>query len=229
MPSPNRPQVLLFDVNETLLDLSPLRQAINQEFGFEFAFTQWFGLLLQYSLVETVTGSYHDFRELGGAALTMLAQALGQPARPAARQHELLAVLAELPPHPDVSPGLEALRQAGFRLATLTNSPGATLQKQLAHAGLAHFFEQALSIDEGQRYKPHPATYHTACQRLGIAPADTLLVAAHGWDVAGALRAGLAAAFVARPGQAEFPLGPPPTYTAPTLVDLAHQLAAGTL
>jgi len=227
MPSPNRPQVLLFDVNETLLDLRPLRQAINQEFNSEFAFTQWFGLLLQYSLVETVTDSYHDFRELGGAALAMLAQALGQPARPAARQQELLALLAELPPHPDVPPGLEALRQAGFRLATLTNSPGATLHKQLAHAGLVRFFEQALSIDEGQRYKPHPATYHTACRRLGVAPAATLLVAAHGWDVAGALRAGLAAAFVARSGQAEFPLGPPPTYTAPTLVDLARQLAAG--
>jgi len=227
MPNPTRPELLLFDVNETLLDLSKPRQAINQEFGAESAFTQWFGLLLQYSLVETVTGTYHDFGQIGGAALTMLAQALGQPARPAARQHELLALLTELPPHPDVRPGLEALRQAGFRLATLTNSPGPTLRQQLAYAGLGDLFEQALSIDEQQRYKPHPATYHAACQRLGVAPAATLLVASHGWDVAGALRAGLAAAFIARPGQAVYPLAEAPTYTAPTLVALARQLAGG--
>jgi len=88
-------------------------------------------------------------------------------------------------------------------------------------------FEQALSIDEQRRYKPHPATYHAACQRLGVAPAATLLVAAHGWDVAGALRAGLAAAFIARPSQAVYPLAEAPTYTAPALVALAQQLAGG--
>ena len=226
MPSPTRPELLLFDVNETLLDLSKLRRAINEEFSSEAAFTQWFGLLLQYSLVETVTDSYHDFKQLGDAALTMLAQTLGQPARPAARRQALLALLTELPPHPDVQPGLAALREAGFRLATLTNSPDATQQKQLAYAGLTELFEQTLSVDEVRRYKPHPAPYRAACQRLGVAPAATLLVAAHGWDVAGALRAGLPAAFVARPGQAAYPLAAP-THTAPTLLALARQLAGG--
>ena len=224
MPSPTRPELLLFDVNETLLDLSKLRQAINQEFASEFAFKQWFGLLLQYSLVDTVTGAYHDFGQIGDAALLMLSQALGQAAPALARRQELLALLAELPPHPDVVPGLAALRRAGYRLATLTNSPPATQRRQLAYAGLSEFFEQQLSIDAGQRYKPHPATYQAACQQLGVAPAAALLVAAHGWDVAGALRAGLGAAFVARPGQAAYPLAPAPTYTAATLEALAAQL-----
>ena len=218
------PHLLLFDVNETLLDLSKLKQAINEEFASEDAFRQWFALLLHYSLVDTTTGAYHDFGQLGGAALDMLAQSLAQPPRPEKRKHELLALLTELPPHPDIVPGLTALREAGFRLSALTNSPAATLRRQMAYAGLTDFFEQLLSIDAVRRYKPHPDTYYYACQTLGVAPAETVLVAAHGWDVAGAQLAGLQGAFLARPGQPQYPLAPAPTYAGPTLEAVAKQL-----
>ena len=219
------PKLLLFDVNETLLDPSKLKQAINEEFASENAFRQWFALLLHYSLVDTTTGAYHDFGQLGAAALDMLAQTLAQPPRPEKRKQELLALLAELPPHPDIVPGLTALREAGFRLGTLTNSPAATLRRQMSYAGLTDFFEQLLSIDAVRRYKPHPDTYHYACQTLGAAPAETVLVAAHGWDVAGAQLAGLQAAFLARPGQPQYPLAPAPTYAGPTLMAVVKQLA----
>ncbi|MBC6609808.1 haloacid dehalogenase type II [Hymenobacter sp. BT507] len=225
MPTPPaRPKLLLFDVNETLLDMSKLQQGINQEFAYDFAFKQWFSLLLQYSLVDTVTAAYHDFKQIGDAALDMLAQSLGQPVRPAARKQELLTLIAELPPHPDVVEGLTLLQQAGFRMVTLTNSPGPTLRKQIDYADLTSFFEQLLSIDDVKRYKPHPDTYLTACRQLEIAPADALLVAAHGWDTGGALRAGLQAAFLARAGQATYPLAPAPTYTGATLPAIARQL-----
>ena len=221
---PSRPKSLLFDVNETLLDLSKLKQAINEEFAAEQAFQQWFALLLHYSLVDTTTGAYHDFGQLGAAALDMLAQTLAQPPRPAKRKQALLALLAELPPYPDIVPGLTALRAAGFRLGTLTNSPAATLRRQMAYAGLTGFFEQLLSIDAVRRYKPHPDTYRYACRMLGAAPAETVLVAAHGWDVAGAQLAGLQGAFLARSGQPQYPLAPAPTYVGPTLEVVARQL-----
>lgn len=220
----NRPQLLIFDVNETMLDLSKLQQAVNQEFKSETAFKQWFALLLQYSLVDTVTGNYHNFGQIGDAALDMLAQALGQPARPAARKKEILTLITELPPHPDIIPGLTALQKAGFRMVTLTNSPDATVQKQMAYAGLTGFFEQLLSIDTFRRYKPHPETYHGTCKQLKVAPAQAMLVAAHGWDTAGAQLAGLQAAFIARPGQQVYPLAPAPTLNGPTLPDIARQL-----
>ena len=220
----NRPKLLIFDVNETLLDLSKLQQAINQEFHAETAFKQWFALLLQYSLVDTVTGNYHHFGQIGDAAFDMLAQALGQPARPPARKKELLTLISELPSHPDIIPGLTALQQAGFRMVTLTNSPDTTVQKQMAYAGLTGFFEKLLSIDSLKRYKPHPDTYHSTCARLKVLPAQTMLVAAHGWDTAGAQLAGLQAAFIARPGQQIYPLAPAPTLTGPNLSDIARQL-----
>lgn len=87
-----------------MLDLGKLQRAVNREFTSETAFKQWFSLLLHYSLVDTATGNYHPFGQIGDAALDMLAQALGEPARPAARKKELLALLTELPPPPTSFP-----------------------------------------------------------------------------------------------------------------------------
>ncbi|WP_345238085.1 haloacid dehalogenase type II [Hymenobacter saemangeumensis] len=220
----SRPKLLVFDVNETLLDLRKLQQAINAEFQSESAFKQWFSFLLQYSLVDTVTQEYHDFASIGEGALDMVAQALGQPVRPTARKKELLQLVSELPAHPDVAPALTALKEAGFRMVTLTNSGGSTVKKQMAYAGLTDFFEQLRSVEDVKRYKPHPDTYLTTCRQLKVEPKEALLVAAHGWDVAGALRAGLQAAFISRPGQAQYPLAPRPTHEAATLEALARQL-----
>ena len=222
--STTRPAVIFFDVNETLLDMSPLKQAVNAAFGSPAAFSQWFGLLLQHSLVATVTDEYFNFGTLADAALDMTAHMLRAQPLTHTEKHALTSLLTQLPAHPDVPAGLDQLRAAGYRLVALTNSPPATLAAQLRQAGLAHYFEQALSVEAVRRYKPHPDTYRYALGQLGVAPAQAMLVAAHGWDVAGALHAGLLAGFVARPGQTLYPLAPPPTCQAPTLAGLAALL-----
>lgn len=228
IPTPlpfRRPQVILFDVNETLLDMRPLKLAVNAAFGNPAAFNQWFGLLLQYSLVATVTDSYFNFGTIADAALDMTANMLQKQALTLAEKHDLTALLTQLPPHADVPDGLRQLRTAGYRLVAFTNSPPATLAQQLRYAGLSDYFEQQLSIEAVGRYKPHPATYHYAARQAGVAPAEALLVAAHGWDVAGALHAGLSAGFLARPGQTLYPLASPPTCQFSTLPELAQLLA----
>lgn len=224
-PSRRRPQALLFDVNETLLDMRPLKLAVNAAIGNQAAYNQWFGLLLQYSLVATVTDRYFAFGTIGDAALDMAARMLEEKPLTHAEKHDLLALLTQLPPHPDVPEGLGQLRAAGYRLVAFSNSAPAALAEQLRHAGLAGYFEQQMSVDAVRRYKPHPDAYRWATAQAGVDPAAALLVAAHGWDVAGALHAGLEAAFLARPGQTLYPLAPPPTYQAPTLTELARQLA----
>jgi 2-haloacid dehalogenase len=224
-PRATRPhRVLLFDVNETLLDMSPLKRAIGKAFGSPHAFRQWFGLLLQYSLVDTVTGQYHDFGTIGEAALDMTANMLEQKCLKPVHKQRLMGLLKELPPHKDVPKALKLLQDAGYSLIAFTNSPRQVLDAQLAYAGIISYFEQGLSVEMVRRYKPDGYTYRAAVQHLGVAPNEALLVAAHGWDVAGAQRAGLAAAFVARPGQTLYPLAPLPTYQGATLLDVARQL-----
>ena len=223
LPLPN-PQVIIFDVNETLLDMSPLKTAVNAAFGSPAAFNQWFGLLLQHSLVATVTDHYFNFGTLADAALDMTAHMLQAQPLSQAEKHNLTSLLRQLPAHADVPAGLTQLRDAGYRLVAFSNSPPSTLATQLRFAGLTEYFEQILSVDVVRRYKPHPDTYRFATGQVGVPPAQAMLVAAHGWDVAGALYAGLQAGFLERPGQTLYPLAPPPTCQAPTLTALAAQL-----
>ncbi|WP_299759063.1 haloacid dehalogenase type II [uncultured Pontibacter sp.] len=221
--SKGRPTVLLFDVNETLLDLSAMQKAVNHTFGNELAFKLWFSYLLTYALVENSTGTYHDFSEVGKAAMQMVTKVIGKDV-PQEKQQELVGMVKETQPHPDVIPGLKKLKEAGFRLATLTNSPAKSSIPHLEQVGLKSYFEETFSVDSVEKFKPHGSPYQYAADQLGVAIGDVMMVAAHGWDMAGALRGGLRAAFISRPGQALYPLAPEPELTAPNLLELADML-----
>ncbi|GAB3823400.1 haloacid dehalogenase type II [Pontibacter rugosus] len=221
--SNGRPAVLLFDVNETLLDLSDMQQAVNKTFDNELAFHLWFALLLEYALVENVTDQYHTFSEVGQAVMKMTAEKIGQNV-PEAKLKELVEMVNKTQPHPDVIPGLKKLKEAGFRLATLTNSPAKSSIPHLESVGLADYFEETFSVDSVKKFKPASSPYQYAADQLGIKLDNVMMVAAHGWDMAGALRAGTRAAFISRPGQALYPLAPKPELIAPTISDLADEL-----
>ncbi|HET8632072.1 MAG TPA: haloacid dehalogenase type II [Thermomicrobiales bacterium] len=218
-------RVLIFDVNETLLDLRGLDPHFAAIFGDAAARREWFQQLLQSALVATVTGAYSDFGTLGMAALAMTAARRGVTVGDDERRR-IGEGMRHLPPHPEVRTNLERLRDAGLRLASLTNSTAEVGEAQLANAGLRDLFEQALSADAVRRLKPAPEPYRLAAERLGVAIGQVRLVAAHAWDVAGALRAGCAAAFVARPGQVLDPLAPRPDVVGADLRAVADGILA---
>ncbi|SFQ36276.1 haloacid dehalogenase type II [Hymenobacter arizonensis] len=223
-PQPGQLKVLFFDVNETLLDMSKLKKAVVTAFGDKSAFRQWFGLLLQYLLVDTVTERYHEFGVIANAALDMTAAKLETKPLKAVQKQKILALMTQLPAHPDVAQGLEMLREAGYRLVAFTNSTKFVLDQQLQYAGIMGYFEQGLSVDVLRRYKPQRSTYHEVARHLGVMPEQAALIAAHGWDIAGAQAAGLFTGFIARPGQELYPLAGPPTYHGKTLVEVARQM-----
>ncbi len=217
------PRVLVFDVNETLLDLAALDPAFERVFGEAAARGAWFAEMLRSAFVATLTDRYADFGTLGAASLEKTALRRGLTLSEADRAH-LLGGLRRLPPHPEVPESLERLRDAGLRLAALTNSTQEVADAQLTHAGLHGFFEQVLSVDAARRLKPHPAVYRMAAARLGVVPPQMRLVAAHDWDVTGAMRAGCAGAFVARPGMLLGPLDEHPDVVGPDLRAVAEQI-----
>ncbi len=114
--------------------------------------------------------------------------------------------MQELPPHPEVKENLGRLREAGIRLGALTNSTQQVADAQIDNSGLRECFDQVLSADTVRRLKPAPEPYRMAAENLGVEVGQVRLVAAHAWDVAGAMQAGCSAAFVARPGMALNPL-----------------------
>src|SRR6266508_2652452 len=136
----------------------------------------------------------------------------------------ILGTMQHLPPHPEVPAALERLRDAGLRVAALTNSTAAVATAQLTNAGLAPLFERILSADAARRLKPAREAYETAAAELGVGVGETRLVAAHAWDIAGALRTGVAAAFVARPGMVLDPLVEPPDIVGADLTEVADRI-----
>lgn len=221
----NRPAVLLFDVNETLLDLRPLRERIESVLLDAEGAILWFTTMLQYSLVMTVGEKYAPFPDIGVATLKMLAKNR-EVVLSDADARRALEPMSSLSPYPDVRPALERLRGAGFRLAALTNSSQSGVKAQLEHAGLADCFERQLSVETVGKYKPHLAVYRWAAAEMRAEPGMCMLVAAHGWDVAGAAWAGLRSAFVERGGQQMFPLAAPPDIVAADLEGVADALLA---
>lgn len=213
-------KAILFDVNETLLNIHAVEPELQRILGKKTSVREWFLEVLQHTLVMNEAKEYRPLGEIAEAVLQMSANSQGVQIGP----DDLAAVrkkLTSLPPYADVSVALQRLKESGWRLATLTNSSADSQKQQLDTAGLTGYFEKTLSVDVVRRYKPAIETYQAAAAELGVETRELLLVAAHGWDVFGAMRAGCRAAFVARPGKAVFPLGPEPELTADNLIDVA--------
>jgi 2-haloacid dehalogenase len=218
-----RRRILVFDVNETLLDINALAPHFARAFGDAQVLREWFSTLLLYSNVASLAGPYSDFGTIAGAAIDMVAASRGRQLSPEDRDR-ILSGTRSLPAHADVRPGLERMQKEGFRLVTLTNSSPAAVEQQLKNARLTDLFERSFSVDAVKRFKPAPDPYRHVANEMGVGVGDLRMVAAHAWDVVGALQAGCVAAFVARPGKVLYPLGPKPDIVGPDCHAIAEQI-----
>ncbi len=202
-------RTLVFDVNETLLDLQVLDPTFERLFGDAAVRRQWFGLVLRNAMTLTMTGAYQDFITVGASSLDMIADqhrvTIAQADRDSVRQ-----TMGNLPPHGDVLPNLRRLQKAGFRMAALTNSPPAAANQQLANAGIAPLLDEIMTVEPVGAFKPAREVYEMAAATLGIATNEIRMVAAHDWDIAGAMAAGCAGSLLLRPGMVANPLYPAP-------------------
>jgi 2-haloacid dehalogenase len=221
-----RPTVLVFDVNETLLDLESMRPLFERVFGDGRVLREWFGQLILYSMTVTLSDLYEDFFSLGQGLFEMVGAIHDVRVGPADLE-ALREGMLTMPAHPDVMPGLRMLKDAGFRMATLTNSPPSRNGKSpLENAGLAGFFERRFSVDTARAYKPAQVLYHKAAQDLEVSPSACCMIAAHVWDTIGAQSAGFAAGLLTRLGNAPLlvPGLPQPNFVAPNLPALAAEM-----
>ncbi|QUS35562.1 haloacid dehalogenase type II [Falsirhodobacter algicola] len=225
MPDPRPISTLVFDVNETLLDLTTVEPLFQRVFGNADVMREWFAELILYSQALTLSGRHTPFGALAGGVLRMTASNKGVQVSDEDVK-ELSTRIGGMPAYADVKPGLVALRDAGFRLVTLTNSAPSPSPTPLEKAGISDLFDRHFSVADVSKYKPHPATYQMVADELGIELSDICMVACHLWDTIGAQSAGCMGAFIARPHNSVLIADdvPQPDIIASDLGDLAAQL-----
>jgi 2-haloacid dehalogenase len=194
---------VVFDAMGTLFDLAPLRERLGAH-----ATEAWFERILHSAAVLTMLGDFVPFRELARTTLATTSAKLELDVD----QEDVLAQLQQLPPMPDARAALERADRA----FVLTNGGREGGENLLENAGLDDLVERVFGVDEVKAYKPDPRPYRLVLDELG----EATLVAAHAWDVVGAVRAGLRGVWVSRDERAwPFPDEVAPHATAPGLVE----------
>ncbi len=220
------PPVIVFDVNETLLDLGVLDELFERHLGNAGLRPLWFTQVINTAITATMIGApYQHFGEVGAAALRMIAARNNVTLTDEAFT-EIPARMLSLPPHPDVPGGIRLLRDAGFQITALTNSPLAAARAQLEAGGLIDMFDRVMSVEAVGVFKPDVRVYQMAAKELGVETSDMLMVAAHDWDIAGAMAAGCGGAFVTRPGQVTNPYYDKPDIIGKDIKEVAELIIA---
>jgi 2-haloacid dehalogenase len=217
--------LIVFDVNETLLDLETMEPTFERIFGEKGVMRLWFANFILYSAALTVAGSYVPFTDIGSAVMKMMAGARGIKIDDGDRK-ELTNRFSTMPPHPEVPGALRKLRNAGFRLFTLTDNLLEVQTRQLEHGGIADLFERRFSADGAKHHKPSRQAYGYVEKELGVGPSELCLIACHTWDTLGAVAAGWKAALIKRTGNDVLGVGPQPQIVGNDLNDVANQLIA---
>lgn len=218
--------VIVFDVNETLSDMSPMGERFSEVGAPAELAKLWFSTLLRDGFALAASGDNGAFSAIGADALRGLLSGseLNRPLD-AAVDH-VMDGLNGLGVHPDVPEGIRALGAAGFRLITLSNGSARIAGKLFSEAGIREAFESLLSVEDAPIWKPARAAYEYAAAASGAEPAGMLLVAVHPWDIHGAARAGLRTAWLNRTGGSYPGYFEAPEFTVTALTELPGALAA---
>lgn len=220
----NRPDLIVFDVNETLSDLAPLGEAFEQEGVAANLSRTWFAGILRDGFAVTAAGGNTGFAEIAQDSLHRVLSEHGASA-PEESAERIMGTLKSLDVHPDVVPGVKALHQVA-ELITLTNGAAQVAETLLSSAGVRKHFSELLSVEDAPAWKPARSSYDYAATHRGTDPQNMLLVAVHPWDIHGAHEAGLRTAWINRTGARYPSYFARPDLEAADLPSLADQLMA---
>jgi len=212
------PAAVAFDVIGTLLNLEPLRERLSAIGQPPELLGEWYARTVRDGMALAATGDYSEFHDVAASALREMTGASDEQIA------RVLSGFADLPAHQDALPALKMLAGAGVRVALVSNGASKALTSFASRSGLAEYVYRVVSVGDVRRWKPSPIVYRYAAELLGVEPEGLALVAAHAWDIHGAKRAGLRAAYVDRDGRGYPPIFAAPDVTAPDLVSAVEEL-----
>ncbi len=196
----SKPAVIVFDVNETLSDLSPLGARFVELGASASAAPLWFAALLRDGFALTAAGTNPVFADVARELLVRQLSEVQLNRSVADAATHVMDGFAALELHADVVNGVDRLSEDGFRLVTLSNGATSVAERLLDDGGILDRFERLLSVEDAPAWKPARSAYAHAAEQCGCALEEMALVAAHPWDVDGARRAGMQSVWVNRSG-----------------------------
>lgn len=199
-----KPAVVVFDVNETLSDMTAIRSRFEDVGAPDYLSDLWFASVLRDGFALAATGTEAKFVSIASAVLRNVLKLVPLNRRVEDAVEHVMEGFSTLPVHPDVVDGVRELAASNLRLVTLTNGSVDISEKLLSSAGIRNEFEMLLSVEDAGRWKPAAESYAYASRAVFEEPARMLLVAVHPWDIDGASRAGFQTAWINRTG-AEYP------------------------
>lgn len=185
----------------------------------------WRSRQFEYTWLRTAARRYEDFWTVTGDALVFAARTLKLELT-AERHQRLMQAFLDMTAYPETQGALLALRRRGLRLAFLTNMTAAMVETAVRNAKLEGLFEDTLSTDRVQVYKPDPRAYQMGIDAFGLAREAIVFAAFAGWDVVGAKWFGYRTFWVNRAGAAPEQLGIGPDGGGRDLLDLASFVTA---
>jgi len=214
------PGIIFFDVVETVFALRPLEEKLTELNLPAGTGPLFFAQLLRDAFALSASGVFHSFPEIAEGTLTVLLDSLGHRADEATIK-SILGTFSRLPCHRDVKPALEKVQRSDCRAVLLTNGSLANTEKLVRNNGIEHLVDDIVSVEDFRIWKPQTELYHQAARKYACDPGNALLIAAHAWDVHGAIRAGFHGIWVQRQDSIYHPLMGSPGGQAANLVDAA--------
>ena len=196
---------IAFDVYGTLINplaIADDLKAVVGDQAVRFA-ELWRAKQLEYSFRRGLMRAYRPFSVCTWESLLYTEKALGVTLSQESRK-VLIERYKYLPPFPEATRGLASVKAAGHFPAAFSNGEAEAVRGLLENAGLLPFIDDVISVDEIRTFKPDPAIYVHAVQRLGQNACHTWLVSSNPFDIIGAKNAGLRAAWIKREPTAVF-------------------------
>jgi len=226
-PRPTGITTLAFDAYGTLFDVFSVTALCEELFPGQGAplAQLWRAKQLQYSTLRSLMGRHATFWQVTEDGLVYASKSLGLDLTAAKRQQLMDAYLI-LTAFPDVRPGLEALKQAGVRIAILSNGEPKMLQAAAESAGIDQILDDIISIEDIGIFKPKPEVYGLIQQHLPGEASGIGFVSSNSWDIAGAGSAGLTTFWIQRSTtEPQEELGFPATYIINAVTNLPALVA----
>jgi 2-haloacid dehalogenase len=213
-------EACVFDAYGTLFDVNSAARTAQDWLGEKWQplAEMWRAKQLQYTWLRGLAGHHADFWQVTGDALDFALSTL--QLEDSALRARLLNLYMVLSAYPEVPDTLKRLKTAGRKLAILSNGTPAMLAAAAANAGIVDLLDAMLSVEEVKVYKPHPAVYGLACERLNVVAARVCFLSSNAWDAYSAKAFGFRVIWCNRFGQAPERIPETPDAQIATLAEL---------